>query len=481
MSYRKKTVGFTTQKVWKKKEYNSFSSLIHRPLVTKIIIWCLLLVWWLTVLGQFLGGTKNVISNIGKETAKIVAKGSGDSMVKDTMGNINVLLVWYAGEDERGWLLTDTVMVASYNPDLGTVTFLSIPRDLYVTYHRWGRGRLNGTYRAKYLDSGDDHEAGAEYLMEKITQITGIHLQYYAFVSFEGFVRYVDSLWWVTIDVPTDLNDPYYPDNNNGFQTFSVAKGVQDMDGDTALKYARSRKTTSDFSRTLRQQQIIKGMLDKIVWWLSITNIGKTRQMYADALDMVKTNISTKEILWLVKYLDSEKRFFSFVYTADCDKRYFEMTFPWCVLHVWNTQDYDGQSVLLPIWATPGNINYYKHTKEFAFWVVHNQEFLLENAPIKVLNGIDKNRAKSQWYNIEGIATRLAIDLKAQAFNIADIKNHDEQIEKSIIYVQDKEAYQHTVDLLGIFVDIDEVREYGTWDLWYWVSLVLGNDYVLKQ
>jgi polyisoprenyl-teichoic acid--peptidoglycan teichoic acid transferase len=94
--------------------------------------------------------------------------------------------------------------------------------------------------------------------MEKVTEITGIYLQYYAFVSFDGFVDFVDSLGGVTIDVPEALEDPYYPDINNGFQTFRIGAGIQDLDGDMALKYARSRKTTSDFSRTLRQQQIIQ-------------------------------------------------------------------------------------------------------------------------------------------------------------------------------------------------------------------------------
>jgi len=64
----------------------------------------------------------------------------------------------------------------------------------------------------------------ADFLMQKISEITGIHLQYYAFVSFDGFVEYIDSLGGVDVEVPEDLIDPYYPDINNGFQTFSVAK-----------------------------------------------------------------------------------------------------------------------------------------------------------------------------------------------------------------------------------------------------------------
>lgn len=402
-------------------------------------------------------------------------------MTKDTLGNINVLLVWYAGEDERGGLLTDTVMVASYNPSLGTVTFLSLPRDMFVTYHKGGRWRLNGAYRAKYIDTDNNHELAADFLMEKISEVTGIHLQYYAFVSFDGFVEYIDSLDGVNVDVPEDLVDPYYPDNNNWFQTFSVAKWFQSLDWETALKYARSRKTTSDFSRTIRQQQIIKAMVDKIVAGLSVTDISAAKQLYNDGLKMVNTNVTAREIVWLVRYLDSEKRFFSFVYTADCDKRYYDLTLPGCVLFLGNKDDYEGQSVLLPIWATPGNINYYKHTKEFAFWVIHNQEFLLENAPIKVLNGVDKDRAKSQNLPVEWVATRLAIELKAQAFNVADITNYESKLEKSIVYVQDKDAYKHTLDLIEIFVDVDEVRTNGTWNLSEWISLILWNDYLLKE
>ncbi len=401
-------------------------------------------------------------------------------MTRDTLGNINVLIAWYAGEEERGWLLTDTLMVASYNPSIWTVTFLSIPRDLFVTYHKWWRWRLNWAYRAKYIDSDNNHEEAADYLLDKVSEITWIHIPYFSFVSFNWFTDFIDSLWWISVDVPEDFVDPYYPDDNNWFQTFTVLKWIQELDWDAALKYARSRQTTSDFSRTLRQQQIIKSTIEKIFWELWITNASKIRGLYNDAFDMVKTNISIKEILWLVQYIENERRFFSFVYTSDCDKRYFELTTPWCVLVLWNKDDYNGQSVMLPIWATPWNIDYYKHTKDFAFWVIQNQEFLIENAPIRILNGIDRNWAKSNWYNIEWIATRMAIDLKAQAFNVVDIVNHDTTLEKSILYVQDKQAYAHTIDLLEIFVDIDEVRTDGQGDLAEGISLVLGNSYAAE-
>jgi anionic cell wall polymer biosynthesis LytR-Cps2A-Psr (LCP) family protein len=61
------------------------------------------------------------------------------------------------------------------------------------------------------------------------------------------------------------IYDPYYPGPNNSYEVFQIAGGEQYLSGDVALKYARSRQTTSDFSRTLRQQQIIKGVIKQIV------------------------------------------------------------------------------------------------------------------------------------------------------------------------------------------------------------------------
>jgi anionic cell wall polymer biosynthesis LytR-Cps2A-Psr (LCP) family protein len=65
---------------------------------------------------------------------KLVSQQAGTPMQRDEYGHINVLIAGYAGSNYRGGTLTDTLMLASFNPDKGTVTFLSIPRDLYVKF-----------------------------------------------------------------------------------------------------------------------------------------------------------------------------------------------------------------------------------------------------------------------------------------------------------------------------------------------------------
>ncbi|MDR0606778.1 MAG: LCP family protein [Candidatus Peribacteria bacterium] len=76
-------------------------------------------------------------------------------MVKDVYGNVNVLLLGYGGEGHDGGYLTDSIIVASRNPEIGNISMFSIPRDLRVKYPNGKQGRINGLYYA-YLKNNDD-------------------------------------------------------------------------------------------------------------------------------------------------------------------------------------------------------------------------------------------------------------------------------------------------------------------------------------
>jgi LCP family protein required for cell wall assembly len=97
-----------------------------------------------------------------------------------------------------------------------------------------------------------------------LEQILGLKIDYYALVDFGGFKEVIDALGGITVDVPEAFSDSTYPTENNGYMTVSFTGGIQKMNGEKALQYARSRHTTSDFSRSLRQQIIIKAIIDKI-------------------------------------------------------------------------------------------------------------------------------------------------------------------------------------------------------------------------
>jgi len=155
-------------------------------------------------------------------------------------------------------------MVASFNPKLGATTMISVPRDLYVYDTGDGiMGRINEIFSIG-VSSKRDFANGALLLSGMLEQILGIKINYYATVDFGGFKDIIDTLGGITVDVPESFSDSTYPTKDNGYMTVSFTSGIQNMNGETALEYARSRHSTSDFSRSLRQQIIIKAIIDKI-------------------------------------------------------------------------------------------------------------------------------------------------------------------------------------------------------------------------
>ncbi len=442
-----------------------------------VLVSIVAIVWigkWLIVLA------KAGVEKLSVETAKVVSDKAGEPMILDEAGNINVLIAWYAGANRgnRWGLLTDTMILASFNPKLQVVTFLSIPRDLYVNYTTGYSGRINALYPITYSENNNDHNIASQALAKKITEITGIPIPYYMSVDFDGFVSFIDHIGGIEVNVTETIHDPEFPGPNNSYVTFHIDPGVQMLDGETALKYARSRHTTSDFSRSKRQQQVVEGMIQRIIGSFNLTNLNEMKRLYGVAEEVFQTNISLKQLIGLLKYLDEERQYFSFGYTADCNSIYLESTEPGCVLYYGNRDDFGGAAVLLPQGAPSSNVSYYKKTEDFAYWVVHDQQRLVERAEISVLNGIDLDAAKAEGYKINGIAFDLALDLKVKAFDIVNIDNIDTPQAETIVVVPGDGRYPNTVETLRAFVDYVRVEAnpaYGSG-----VTIILGQDYLKK-
>lgn len=101
-----------------------------------------------------------------------------------------------------------------------------------------------------------------------------------------------------------------------------IPAGRQVFDGELALKYARSRKSTSDFSRSYRQQQIIEAIIAQTKNTVSLTNISKITSLYDRYTEMVDTNLSAQELLSLAQYKDNIKHFASFVLHYECGQHH---------------------------------------------------------------------------------------------------------------------------------------------------------------
>ena len=192
---------------------------------------------------------------------------------------------------------TDTMIVMSMNPADNTAVMLSIPRDLYVQIPGYGRNRINTAF--VFGSQGDNPAAGAELAMQTVEYNLGIPIDHYLMVDFSAVIRGVDALGGVDVDVPFDINDPTFPDMNNGYDPLYIPAGRQHFDGAMALKYARTRHVDNDFGRANRQQQIILAVRSKILGMGVTQLLGQLPFFYNQLSEGIRTDLSLDQMLTL--------------------------------------------------------------------------------------------------------------------------------------------------------------------------------------
>jgi len=194
------------------------------------------------------------------------------SPLKQTDGITNILLLGKGGSNHPGGQLTDSIILIRYRESDKKVAMISVPRDLWVTFANGRQGKVNEAYSTGFNSVKDaknvkaKQTAGAQATASAIEKVAGVPMHYSVTVDFDAFKDLVDNLGGVTVNVEKALSDPLYPaDNMIDYAPFKIAAGMQKMDGKTALKYARSRETTSDFDRAKRQQNLIYAIKNKML------------------------------------------------------------------------------------------------------------------------------------------------------------------------------------------------------------------------
>ncbi len=187
--------------------------------------------------------------------------------------SLNILLL---GLDRRGssnTLLTDTIMVAAVRPQDNKITFLSLPRDLWLDNLKT---KINALY---YYGQKENFAQPTVLLAEEISKITGLTIDNYVLVDFSSIAQLVDNLDGVEVTVKQGFEDCYYPtDNGHGdVKCVRFVPGRQVLDGEKALQFIRSRKSDNlvegtDQARVIRQQQLVQAIAKKTQnprFWLS--------------------------------------------------------------------------------------------------------------------------------------------------------------------------------------------------------------------
>ncbi|HRY59827.1 MAG TPA: LCP family protein [Patescibacteria group bacterium] len=385
---------------------------------------------------------------------------------------INVLLMGIGGDNHPGGNLTDTMQVISIDPKNKEAAMLSVPRDLYVKVKNYGGTKINAVLslnNSDYASTGSakniNKEMDFSLVKSTVGDFLGVPIHYCVLVNFDAFKKIIDIVGGVDVNVKEDLYDPLYPDKYvAGYEAFYLKKGEHHLDGEMALKYARSRETTSDFDRARRQQEIIIALKEKVKQRENLVSPTKISQILSVLADNIKTDLQLSEINGLVqigKQISSSK-IQNKVLDDSADG----------VLYA---DKYEEMYVLVPKDSTLKEVHsfirqYFKDplfAEEKAKVLVSGsvKNVYKENAVIKELSGLGYNLVSSP--SISDTTT-----------NTQTNSTEDKKYPKSFIYDYSNGSKPATMDYLKAYFGKDmPVIVLNEKDKNYDIEIIIGDDY----
>ncbi|HEY7031153.1 MAG TPA: LCP family protein [Thermomicrobiales bacterium] len=211
----------------------------------------------------------------------------------DGTGRLTMLLL---GVDRREQepSRSDTMILLNIDPVAKTATMIPIPRDLRVIIPGYGIHKVNAAYA--FAEADGVKGGGPALVIQTIETNFGVHIDYFAEVDFAGFVKIVDTLGGVTLDVPYPIKDDAYPADGDNYMRVYFSAGWQHMDGERALQYARTRHDDGDGMRSIRQEQVLMALRQQAV---SFDLLSKAGELLGELGDAVRTDLSPTQALQL--------------------------------------------------------------------------------------------------------------------------------------------------------------------------------------
>jgi len=268
----------------------------RRVVFTTVLVVLLLGVGWFTARAAIVGLNLDTSNSFLATLFHI----KNTKLIGETDGHVNFLLFGNpGGTDNDGPNLTDTIMLASYDTTTQYLHLFSLPRDFYVNLAGYGMTKANAVFELGNSKFSD----GPGTAMTTFGDLLGVTVPYYVKIDFDGFKQVVDELGGVTVEVKRDLLDTQYPDGNKGYSTVDIKAGTYTMDGEMALKYARSRHSTSDFDRAKRQQQVLVALRDKAKDLDLLSSPTKLLDISTIVKDHFSSNLTSPEMTRLLQLL----------------------------------------------------------------------------------------------------------------------------------------------------------------------------------
>lgn len=374
---------------------------------------------------KFYSTQKQVLSGGGHAPAVCDGEVSLELLNKEGDGRVNILLVGIGSEG----LLTDTIMIASLDPETDKIDLLSIPRDLWVNIPGRGQDKINAAYEYGQQGSAaksnfEKNRSGTELLDKVLENIMGITIHYHAIFDFAAFKQIVDALGGVTVNVPETLYDPTIAWENH-YNPVIASKGVQQFNGARALLYAKSRQTSSDFARAERQRLLLVAIKDKAFSVGTFSNPIKIVQLLNSLGRNVYSDFDTQSIKCLYTQISEVQ--------SQNIKSLDLVTPPHDLLR---TGPLYGRSIVQP---KAGLFNY-DELQSYVNSVFRDGFLARENASVAIYNAT----------TTAGLATSTGNTLKSFGYNITTVENAPNQTNPATTMVVDlsKGANKYTRNYL---------------------------------
>jgi len=255
----------------------------------------------------------------------------------------SILLLGYAGGNHDGAMLTDSIIIARIQPETQQIFLISVPRDLWVylplTQEEEIPYKINSAYAwgsstTQYLNRPQQYTGkagGGQLAKDTLSEILGFPIENFVALDFQAFVKTIDTLGGINVNVQKSFEDPLYPledpelDQTCGkteeeitalsatmsgtkleeqfpcrYETLNFNQGIQLMDGATALKFARSRHSPTDggdYNRSARQKLVIQAVKEKV---FSINFLPKAISFVNTLSYHLTTDLSLKDLQKLI-------------------------------------------------------------------------------------------------------------------------------------------------------------------------------------
>lgn len=351
---------------------------------------------------------------------------------------INIVLLGSDRRPNSGAWRTDSMIVVSVDTQSNLVRLLSIPRDLWVYIPGHGHNRIN---TADLWGELGKRGTGPEQVKRTIHHNLGIPVHYYVRVDFKGFMKIIDTVGGIDVDVECPLPD------------INLSAGIHHMNGQQALRYSRSRYSTNDFDRGRRQRKVLMALWEQS---LTLDIIPRLPELWRTMGDTFQTDLPLDQVInlaYLGVQLDPQR-----IISRAIGSQHTQS---------WVTPE--GAAVLLP--------------REDKI------RMLLENlyGPVDTarLDAANKVRVEILNGSQRGQAARLAAAaLRWQGFKIAGtgMADHQDYAQTSIlVYTGDMAAAERVAHELGVPVsaiqDLADVQEHRDPSNLVDIQVILGRNY----